>query len=146
MRRDLYRTCFHEAAHATVAQRLGYAGTHFRIWRSPVGAQSGEGVAGQTYVFDAPSVEDGRVICLAGAIAELLLDGTEASSRVIHEWLVTGTIGLSDSDADGASGFSSHDTYRTIELVRQCWASIEAEVTSTLDELGVAADGDAGID
>jgi hypothetical protein len=133
--RDFYRACLHEAAHTKVAHRLGYPGTHFRIWRTGGDDRSGVFFSGRTYVFDETSDEDARLICLAGAVAELLMDDCEPRAATLHQRLGRTDSALSPSDAAGATGFSQADTRRVLELVCRCWFEIEAEVNAMLDEL-----------
>lgn len=125
---DLYIVCLHEAAHTKVAHRLGYAGTHFRIWRAGPGAATARAFNGRTYVFEDVRDDHGRIICLAGAVAELLTDEQLPGADIIHAWLQRGVVTLSEADAAGAEGFGEGDIRRTRDLVRHCWPEIEAEV------------------
>lgn len=135
--RDFYRACLHEAAHTKVAHRLGYAGTHFRVWRTRSDAGLSEvAFTGRTYVFEETTADDARLICLAGAVAELLMDDYEPCAAVIQSYLERSDSSLSASDAAGAAGFHEADTRRVLELVRGCWRDIEREVDAMLHELG----------
>jgi len=139
MRQDLYMVCLHEAAHAKVAHRLGYAGVHFRIWRrtDPAAARA---FGGATYVFEETTAEHTRLICLAGVVAELLAAQTPPDDDTIQSWLIDGAVRLSSADAAGAEGFSAPDVARTVELVRTCWPAIQEEMDAWIMDAWMRAD------
>jgi hypothetical protein len=104
-RLDLHRTCVHEAAHLSVARRLGYEANRL-VWRTEVTDWRARNLyTGRTYFFGNIDDECRRLIGLAGSLAELLDDDRDIEAVEAHDMIFDGISPLSPSDAEGAGDF-----------------------------------------
>lgn len=127
---DLHRTAIHEAAHAIVDLRTGGAGGNVYLSRRTAFSDVVEtrAWAGQ---YEGFCIADRTVVGLAGALAAYIHEegGPDAASEdaVIAEvldYIETGDIELSGTDAAMAGDYGPDDIERTVRLLFTHWGAI----------------------
>ncbi len=141
-RRDLIRACVHEAAHAHVAGTLGYH-ADWRVTKTDASNIYQEKAwVGQTRFFQQLSPDHEKLIGLAGSIAEEFMDDPSVCADDLLDYLQSGAIELSSTDAQYTGEIDELAVSKTLELVKGAWNRI---LTDAERRAAVYIDsGDAG--
>ena len=127
----LVRVCWHEAAHAVVAQAFAITA---RI-EIDSGNRIGNGRVwlGRTVRHDSPVVR--KMIALAGSTTEKIaaFGLAHAGAPVVHRYLTAPRV-MSQQDQDLAGDFTSDDTAQCHALVLRKWPAIAATARRVLHE------------
>jgi hypothetical protein len=125
---DLWRACLHEHAHAAVARHFDVL-SDVRIERNPDGGPEQRHYVGQCRMYSRPEGMPGRIVGLAGTVAECVDEDNDVESWDVAEYLLLELITLSNTDADLASGYSDADIALCLQLVRRMWPEIVSMAT-----------------
>lgn len=141
---DVFAAAHHEASHACVSDHLlagspGFSPARIELWRA--GRNGATWVRGRCFHATPQTADQLQLICLAGAIGEVL-SGPCASNT--GDALLNVTLPcISASDAAGAGNFTRADLDRCIGLVRTLWPLIKARAAKEIEifnrDAGVAA-------
>src|SRR5262245_40796742 len=129
---DLRRACIHEYAHFLVARELGAAG--FVTISCARDELSGRPRFGGCFQMHGElAADEWRIVALAGAIAECVLDDDEIAAPAILGRLSRGDIELSGPDAVLAAEYDAGDVTRCLAIVRRAFPMIAAEAEAHIE-------------
>jgi hypothetical protein len=123
---DLRMASIHEAAHVVVATRLGLNAQAHVIPSGTANPIEEKLFIGQTRHAKGNSHQT-KMICLAGTVAEECDGDPDVDGIGLMDWIESGVVALSDTDAAGAGAYTAEDLDHCIGLVREAWTEIEAE-------------------
>jgi hypothetical protein len=118
---ELRRSCIHEFAHAAVARHFGVFGS-VEVFPNETRGPDDKFFAGQFTLYGPLSAEHGRIVGLAGTVAEYVDGDPHVDAESVAEYLFADD--LSETDARLADGFDGDDVEETVALVKRLWSEI----------------------
>jgi Cft2 family RNA processing exonuclease len=135
-RRDLQLIAYHEAGHLIALTKLGGYG-YISIEEDPeADARELRLYSGRVHIRAQPTADRDRVLIgLAGLVAEELLDDPHADAWELVEYIESGSIAMSDTDAAMAKGFTADDVEQTIRLLSDHWPEVQQAAEWEISEM-----------
>lgn len=139
LKRDAEQAAYHEAGHLAALTVLGGHGQADVFLRDNP-APDDRLVGGQVRIFRWPlDPKAKRLVGLAGVTAGCLADDPDLDVIELEDWLLSDVLGLSESDARDATGWTFDDLEKVLNLLRDNWEDVEREAGCLLEWLEAAA-------
>ena len=125
-RHDLENVCFHEAGHLVVLHKTGGLGFIRIDDLDDSDLMNRRAFAGRVCAYQSPPTKElNRVFSLAGYIAEIMHREPDYQEFEFIEADADGLVDLSDTDRQGANGYTEATVSMVFELLRKNWAMVE---------------------